>query len=232
MNSPPTSVCSKWDLGSNQKSNSWRVLEEKVGGFKQGLFPAFHDGSYNWFLAEEKEMLVGFTPFQRSDVELLQNCDLPPPLKVFTGEKETITKIEAPKRQPSPPIKITETEEEAGRGFIDDRLSLLKALQLSQTRAREAEKAASIISSEKDQLTAMFFKESLQLFAHRRWFKLLEIEILLLQKKLAISHMNMTEEQSGYHNDNGDAGSTWCIAMAMCLGLAGVSFAIGYRYLL
>lgn len=120
--------------------------------------------------------------------------------------------------------------EEYSRGLIDDRLGLLKALQLSQTRAREAEKAASIVSIENDNLTAMFFEESWRLFAHQQWLKLLEIEILHLKAQLAVSDSHTTKKQSGKKKE-GDAGSGWSIALAVCLGLAGVGFALSCRYL-
>lgn len=120
--------------------------------------------------------------------------------------------------------------EEFSRGLIDDRLGLLKALHLSQTRAREAEKKASIVSIENDNLTAMFFEESSRLFAHRQWLKLLEIEILHLKAQLAVSDSHTTKKQSGEKKE-GDAGSGWCIALAVCLGLAGVGFALSCRYL-
>lgn len=119
--------------------------------------------------------------------------------------------------------------EEYSRGLIDDRLGLLKALQLSQTRAREAEKKASIVSIENDNLTAMFFEESSRLFAHRQWLKLLEIEILHLKAQLAVSDSHTTKKQLGEKKE-GDAGSGWCIALAVCLGLAGVGFALSCRY--
>lgn len=125
----------------------------------------------------------------------------------------------------------TGSPEEFGRGLIDDRLGLLKALQLSQTRAREAEKKASIVSIERENLTAMFFKESSRLFAHRQWLKLLEIEISHLKAQLAVSDSHATKKEIGEKKDEGDAGSGWCIALAVCLGLAGVGFALSCRYL-
>ncbi|KAL9245426.1 hypothetical protein vseg_019084 [Gypsophila vaccaria] len=59
--------------------------------------------------------------------------------------------------------------------------NLLEALRHSQTRAREAEKAAKQAYTEKDHILKLFFKQASQLFAYKQWFKLLQLENLLLK---------------------------------------------------
>ncbi|XP_061375678.1 uncharacterized protein LOC133317804 [Gastrolobium bilobum] len=58
---------------------------------------------------------------------------------------------------------------------------LLEALCHSQTRAREAEKAAQQAYSEKEHILSLFFRQASQLFAYKQWFHMLQLENLCLQ---------------------------------------------------
>lgn len=58
---------------------------------------------------------------------------------------------------------------------------LLEALCHSQTRAREAEKAAEQARAEKEHIVKLFFRQASQLFAYKQWFQLLQLETTLLQ---------------------------------------------------
>ncbi|KAJ8748550.1 hypothetical protein K2173_003451 [Erythroxylum novogranatense] len=60
---------------------------------------------------------------------------------------------------------------------------LLEALCHSQTRAREAEKAAKQLCAEKEHLINLFFKQASQLFAYKQWFQLLQLERLYHSSK-------------------------------------------------
>lgn len=60
---------------------------------------------------------------------------------------------------------------------------LLEALCHSQTRAREAEKAAEQARAEKEHIVKLFFRQASQLFAYKQWFQLLQLETTLLQMK-------------------------------------------------
>ncbi|XP_077211007.1 uncharacterized protein LOC143846457 [Tasmannia lanceolata] len=221
----------KWELGSNSK----RFSEERVGGCKKGCFSWKLDcrdvdfGNCSCVVGGEKHIMMGFMLSQRSGFELLQNCDLPPPLKVFSGEIQTVLKT-SPSMKPSPPINNYPTEDGYVRDFTNEKLGLLKALQLSQTRAREAEKKVLTVSSEKNQLTALFFQESYRLFAHRHWLKLLEIEISQLRSQLEISSLRKEKQSEEKKNDDEDKGSKWW-ALAMCLSIASFGLALGYGYL-
>ncbi|KAK7826149.1 hypothetical protein CFP56_032419 [Quercus suber] len=59
----------------------------------------------------------------------------------------------------------------------------MEALSHSQTRAREAEKAAKQAFTEKEHILNLFFRQASQLFAYKQWFQLLQLETLYIQIK-------------------------------------------------
>lgn len=126
-----------------------------------------------------------------------------------------------------------------------DKLDLMKALRLSQSRARTAEKKASLVTEERDRLHNLFLKESLRLFAHRQWLKLLQLEVSHLRSHKQKTHTQAHEDhnnkpqgEKGFpeaepeDGENTD-GLIWCMStLALCLSIAGVGVAVGYRYML
>ncbi|KAI8540493.1 hypothetical protein RHMOL_Rhmol09G0268200 [Rhododendron molle] len=74
-----------------------------------------------------------------------------------------------------------ETPQQPGADLSKD--ELLEALCHSQTRAREAEKAAQEASNEKDHIVKLFFRQASHLFAYRQWFQILQLENFCLQLK-------------------------------------------------
>lgn len=60
---------------------------------------------------------------------------------------------------------------------------LLEALRHSQTRAREAEKAAKQVYEEKEHVVKLVFRQASLLFAYKQWFQLLQLENLSYQIK-------------------------------------------------
>ncbi|KAK4802491.1 hypothetical protein SAY86_000694 [Trapa natans] len=60
---------------------------------------------------------------------------------------------------------------------------LLEALCHSQTRAREAERAAKRANDEKEHIIKLVFKQASQLFAYKQWFQLLQLESIYFQIK-------------------------------------------------
>ncbi|KAF3439241.1 hypothetical protein FNV43_RR17516 [Rhamnella rubrinervis] len=123
-----------------------------------------------------------------------------------------------------------ETNEDLNLYRLDsdnDKLELLKALRLSQTRAREAEKKAAILAKERDCLSDAFFEEAKELFAYRQLVRLLELQVSYLKSKCD-SSMFMKEEDEE-EDDRESIGRI--VALALCLGIAGVGFAYGCRYL-
>ncbi|KAF5738013.1 hypothetical protein HS088_TW13G00906 [Tripterygium wilfordii] len=157
---------------------------------------------------------------QKFGVELMQNCDLPPPQKVFSGSDETV---------------ISSMNRVCGMmGREDDgeyeKLELLKALRLSQTRAREAERRAESLAKEKDFIANVLIKESLELFACRQWVKLLEVQVLMLQPHRQRPEKMGCRWGSEEEGDDDGEGISWIVALAICLGIAGVGVAFGCRY--
>ncbi|KAF7830732.1 uncharacterized protein G2W53_013065 [Senna tora] len=64
---------------------------------------------------------------------------------------------------------------------FNSKAELLEALCHSQTRAREAEKAAQQAYNEKEHILSLFFRQASQLFAYKQWLQLLQLENLCLQ---------------------------------------------------
>ncbi|XP_020255804.1 uncharacterized protein LOC109832795 [Asparagus officinalis] len=148
--------------------------------------------------------------WERSSSDLLQNCDLPPPLKLFSpfDVKDDVDKTK------------TRKDAEAAPANQNENSSLLRALQLSQSRAREAEKKAADASEDNKKMAALVLEESLRLSAHRRWMRILEEEILLMQKgrKPRSGFCEEAEREGGE-----DAVLAWCLTLAICVGI-GVVF--------
>lgn len=85
-----------------------------------------------------------------------------------------------------------EHSEKSFRDFIEmqqlsegdpTKAQLIEALCHSQTRAREAEKAAKQAYAEKEHILKLFFRQASQLFAYKQWFQLLQLETLYVQIK-------------------------------------------------
>ncbi|KAJ6289114.1 hypothetical protein OIU76_025001 [Salix suchowensis] len=68
-------------------------------------------------------------------------------------------------------------------GVNYEKLELLKALRLSQTRARDAERKAASLIKERDCVANALFHDSSQLFAYRQWVRLLEFQVLKAQEQ-------------------------------------------------
>lgn len=79
---------------------------------------------------------------------------------------------------------VHETSKETTNLEIDQsKRKLLEALRHSQTRAREAEKAAKQAYAEKEHVVKLIFKQASQLFAYKQWLYLLQLENLYNQIK-------------------------------------------------
>lgn len=74
---------------------------------------------------------------------------------------------------------------QVGEGSESDacKAQLLEALRHSQTRAREAEKAAKQACAEKEHVIKLFFRQASQLFAYKQWFQMLQLETIYHQMK-------------------------------------------------
>lgn len=189
------------------------------------------------------DMLMGLTISHKPTsvgVDLMQNCDLPPPLKVFTGSNETvISSMDRICRMMG--RKGGQNDEDLNLCTTDgdnEKLELLKALRLSQTRAREAEKRAAILEKERDFLSNALLVEANELFGYRQLVRLLELQVSYLNSKWVRkehpcqcgcdSSMFMKE------GDEGDDGESIgrVVTLSLFLGIAGAGFVFGCRYLL
>lgn len=114
---------------------------------------------------------------------------------------------------------------------------LLKALCRSQTRAREAEKAAQEACDEKEHILTLFFKQASQLFAYKQWLHVLQLENLCLQYKSKNQPLlnNLFPYEGKQHRKsrrkvkNSRRGIGKCIfAFAVGLALAGAGLLLGW----
>ncbi|XP_058095864.1 uncharacterized protein LOC131241171 [Magnolia sinica] len=124
---------------------------------------------------------------------------------------------------------------------------LLEALRHSQTRAREAEKAAQQAYTEKEHIIKLFFRQASHLFAYKQWLQLLQLETLLLQLKakdqrisdlfpvLPWMPLKASRLRKGVHkatrrkasHQKYDIGK-YAVALAVGLGLAGAGLLLGW----
>ncbi|KAJ1268905.1 hypothetical protein BS78_07G169100 [Paspalum vaginatum] len=147
--------------------------------------------------------------------DLLQNCDLPPPAKLY-GPLPTLQRLES----------AAAGADQKGGG--ND--SLLRALRLSQSRAREAEAKLAAAGAANGGLAALLVRDSVALSAHRRWVMMLEAENSRLQGGGAGAEPDTdTDDGSGgAAAPRGGAGvAAWWVALALCVGVAGVGLALG-----
>uniref|UniRef100_A0A7C8YZC9 Uncharacterized protein n=1 Tax=Opuntia streptacantha TaxID=393608 RepID=A0A7C8YZC9_OPUST len=184
---------------------------------------------------DENDLVMGVMLYQKHD--LIQNCDLPPPMKVFSGSdiKTVVPGSMKKKKKKINTFSLMGTQEEIDDHNEDDgKLELLKALRLSQTRAREAEAKCAAISKERDLLALGFMQNSMEVFAYRQLVRLLEFQVSKLQQQQNKQEMScdcgMVREDEAIDDGSGTTGLTWIMAVAFCLGIAGFGFAIGCKY--
>lgn len=180
---------------------------------------------------DEMNMSYVFGQKQKSSLDLMQNCDLPPPLKVFSGpelspmDDDVWRMMEEDEHKE---VNIEPKQELLGRDIFDE---VLKALRRSQTRAREAERKYLALDKEKEALSNLMLEESARSLAYRNWIKVLELQILQFktQKQQQYEHVDSRWNRTKEGEDKNVAnGFTWFMAVAFCLGIA----AIGCTYLL
>lgn len=186
---------------------------------------------------DENDLMMGAMLSQKPGNDLIQNCDLPPPSKVFSGLSDNVTVISPLNRK-----KVHNfVGDDHGDGLDDgDRnLGLLKALRLSQTRAREAEAKYAAITKERDALACAFVQDSMQILAYRQFVKLLEFQVSQFHKQKQQEQQQVCCDcgmtKQGERGEEGDDGSgsnglTFFMTLAFCLGIAGVGLAIGCKY--
>ncbi|OEL13111.1 hypothetical protein BAE44_0025869 [Dichanthelium oligosanthes] len=172
--------------------------------------------------------------------DLLQNCDLPPPAKLF-GPVPTLQRnpvwdcIDCSERAPC----LRRLESAAGTDQKGDVVvgggggnndSLLRALRLSQSRAREAEEKLAAAGASNGELAALLVRDSVALSAHRRWVMMLEAENSLLKRDTVPRGAEPDPDDGGDEADarrGGGGVAAWWVALAVCVGIAGVGLALG-----
>ena len=183
------------------------------------------------------EMLMALNVSQKNNslgMDLMRNCDLPPPMKVFAGS-DNKTVISSMNRA----FGLMGTREDESRSEFDgenhEKLELLKALRFSQTRAREAEKRAEVLAKETDRLSKAILEDAMRLFGHRQLVRLLELQVSSLYSKWAEKGKKQGLIGGHDHDDDDDDDDgvclSWVVALAFCFGIAGMGFAFGCRYL-
>ncbi|XP_048127951.1 uncharacterized protein LOC115739379 [Rhodamnia argentea] len=152
-----------------------------------------------------------------SPFELIRNCDLPPPQKLFPGiDDPAAMGLGDEKRGPRP---------HPG----DGRLELLRALRLSQTRAREAEERSAEAAAERDAVATALIGEAARSAAYRRWVRVLELEVAALRSR---TRRREREEGDSAEEEERRASMAWMVALAIPLGIAGIGLALASRYLI
>lgn len=73
-------------------------------------------------------------------------------------------------------------------GNDPSKAQLLEALRHSQTRAREAEKAAQQAYAEKEHILRLFFQQASHLFAYKQWLQLLQLQNFYFEVKNKEDH--------------------------------------------
>lgn len=111
--------------------------------------------------------------------------------------------------------KIRELEAEKKAQDELTKSELLEALCHSQTRAREAEKAAQKANNEKEDMITHFMKQASELFAYRQWLQILQLEAVKNSK----IGKRRKKKKSGYKKGNMSFGS---FLLGLSLGGAGL----------
>ncbi|EOA38227.1 hypothetical protein CARUB_v10009708mg [Capsella rubella] len=205
-----------------------------------------------WRSTTDKEELALLVASKSSDHNI-QNCDLPPPQKLHksihctSGEKGFKTAVRSPWKQGvcserfEKSLSYNSSTESKNTSPMSsprsDDLSksqLLEALRHSQTRAREAEKAAREACAEKDRVIEILLRQASQMLAYKHWLKLLEMEALYLQMKKEgeveeqIKGMNLKKrKQRREKKKKGEIGR-YMMAFAVGFSLIGAGLLLGW----
>lgn len=127
---------------------------------------------------------------------------------------------------------------------------LMEALCHSQTRAREAERAAKQACEEKEHVVKLVFRQASQLFAYKQWLRLAQLESVYLQflnnssqpvaflpilpwrAERSETRKNASSTRKGVKKCSseceGEGSSTYAVVLSIGLGLAGAGFLLGW----
>ncbi|CAN1157116.1 hypothetical protein LINPERPRIM_LOCUS27677 [Linum perenne] len=221
-----------------------------------------------WWRTADKDDLASLVA--QKSLDYMENCDLPPPRKMHSSDHGSSSlDWKKPNRCVSdPPIgqgsltgghssgssdksfSPTTTIKDVGQDPESDpcKAQLLEALCHSQTRAREAEKAAKQACAEKEHIIMLFFKQASQLFAYKQWFQLLQLETIynglknredLTSSLFPVALPWMPPKGKKLRKNNGkkrgkrqrsrqDSVGKYAVAFALGLGLVGTGLLLGW----
>lgn len=221
-------------------------------------FPHWMESEKNqelpWWRMTDKDDLASFVA-QRSH-DFMENCDLPQPQNTSFKTHKKAFGISKPQQNSSSTIQnacsgpVSPLSTQCGDTTIPEgemmdpsKRKLLEALCHSQTRAREAEKAAKQAYEEKEHVVKLIFKQASQLFAYKQWLYLLQLENLYNQiktnkipaspsrkKTRTTPAKRKTRAKRDYkheHEHEHDIGK-YAVAFAVGLGLVGASLLLGW----
>ncbi|XP_047092235.1 uncharacterized protein LOC124704037 [Lolium rigidum] len=137
--------------------------------------------------------------------DLLQNCDLLPPAKLF-GPLPTLQRLES---------AAGADNHHKGDGGGGGNGSLLRALRLLQSWAREAEEKLAAAGASNGGLAALLLRDSAALSAHRRWVMMLEADNSVLRAGGAPAGADPGEGEDG----SVGVAAAWWVALAVYGGV-------------
>ncbi|KAE8657745.1 Detected protein of unknown function [Hibiscus syriacus] len=210
-----------------------------------------------WWRVTDKDELASLVA--KKSLDFIENCDLPPPQKMhirryycecsgFDGDEVSSSAWKSQTDPVSCPIVNADAQCASNssfctteKDFVDQvtesdptMAQLLNALHHSQTRAREAEKAAKQAYAEKEHVIKLIFKQASQIYSYKQWFKMLHLDVYLQIKNneepVFTSNNNCNSRKSLEKTGKGRRGKqsqprpsiTTC-AVAFALGLSIVS---------
>ncbi|KAJ0235661.1 hypothetical protein HA466_0264550 [Hirschfeldia incana] len=207
-----------------------------------------------WRSTTDQDELALFVSTRSVDHHHIQNCDLPPPQKLHksihcttSGERGFQTAvIKSPWKQGAWSDRFDRSSSHSSSNSTSPKSSpksddlskaqLLEALRHSQTRAREAEKAAKEAYDEKDRLITVLMRQASHILAYKQWIKLLEMESLYLQMKRdeeeqgQVEGMNLKKRKQRGKKKSKRMGEIGRYMMAFALGfsLVGAGLLLGW----
>lgn len=163
-----------------------------------------------------------------SPFELIRNCDLPPPQNLFPGiDDPAATGLGDEERRLRP---------HAGDGNLD----LLRALRLSQTRAREAEERSAGAAAQRDAVASALIGEAARSSAYRQWVRALELEVAALRSRSRRRDgearcrcewlRGWSAREEGDAEEERRASMAWMVALAIPLGIAICWYRTGFGF--
>lgn len=144
-----------------------------------------------WRTADEGELA---SLVMKKSLDHIENCDLPAPRQVYIrthpgahigsfdngnalAHEEWCLLYGSEDSFSAKDVDRSETP------LGSDKAQLMEALHNSQTRARQAEKRAKEVCSEKEHILELFVRQAAQLLAYKQCFQLRQLETIYLQNK-------------------------------------------------